>query len=191
MSQFWATLIGVLVGGGLALVGQWGVQILAKKADRQNAWLKFQRDTTAGVQEALSDMWRCFVIANPDPPAPAAPRRRLHFPRRPPPAQPLPALPPEIPNEEACALVKASVHRTRLKDNGLAEDVRVWMTDATAAIDNRPVAIEDRAALLKRYRALTRRLGATVRDLHDPTAARDNSRGSRRWLIFKRSHGQP
>lgn len=156
MSQFWATLIGVLVGGGLAILGQWRVQSQAAKNDRQNQWLRFQRETVAGVQEALSDMWRCFIVANPNNTAP------------------LPVLPPDIPDDEARALVKASVHRTRLTDAALADEVKKWMTDMTAAIDERPVTPEERKALLERYRSMTVRLGSTVRDLHDPAV--DSSR---------------
>lgn len=152
MSQFWATLTGVVVGGALALAGQWAGQARAARAEHRREWMKFQRDTVAGAQEALADMWRCFVVANPN----NAP-------------DPAPELLDQIPDDEARALMKASVHRTRLKDTVLAEEIKVWMMDATEAIDERSVTPEKRKDLLERYRSLTVRLGASVRDLQDPS----------------------
>lgn len=122
------------------------------ETDRVNQWLKFQRDTVAGVQEALADTWRCFVVANPSHPE-----------------DPPVALPAEIPDDEARATVKVSVYRSRLKDTAVADEVKAWMTDMTEAVDSSPVSPETRKDLLDRYRSLTLHLGTSVRDLYDPT----------------------
>ncbi|UQA91454.1 hypothetical protein [Streptomyces halobius] len=62
MDNFLPTLFGTLVGGAIAIFGQW---ISSKQADRaaQKAWRnEFERQNIQGVQEAMADLWR-FVNA--------------------------------------------------------------------------------------------------------------------------------
>lgn len=74
MTQFWATLIGVLVGGGLALIGQVAIQRRAMETDRVNQWLKFQRDTV--MRRTRSTSGYVEVLRRREPQSSGRPTRR-------------------------------------------------------------------------------------------------------------------
>jgi hypothetical protein len=76
--------------------------------------------------------------------------------------------PSTVPADEAQALVKSSLYRSRLVDQEVASDIRQWMADTSAGLDQGPIPKLEREELLERYRALTLRLGVSLRDLHAP-----------------------
>ncbi|MFI6448484.1 hypothetical protein [Kitasatospora sp. NPDC050543] len=61
MSNFWATLAGAFVGGGVAVLGQWRLQAGMFRQRLKTDWKLQQHATITECQTALKNAWVRFV----------------------------------------------------------------------------------------------------------------------------------
>lgn len=136
-----APLVGVLVGSVLTLVGQWLTDARAVRRDRLIAereaeqrhktdWVLLRRETIVELQVSLELIWASYIPSKATPPRESV----------------------------AEAFTKVLTLTSRLEEQGLADEVRLWLEEARRHNGG------NRETLLK----LQDRLGRLLRGTHNP-----------------------
>lgn len=138
MSSFLPTLLGTIAGGAIAIFGQWFTANRSAATARKAAQNEFERGNVKGVQEAMAELWRLVNAGRPG----------------------------GAPQDQGMAMIKATLHRTRLYDQQLADDILAWTTKCSRSVKDGKLDEAQVKDLKTEYLTLLLQLGDSLRNLH-------------------------